>query len=354
MNPKEDLAVLIFTSGSTGIPKGVMQTHRNIEVNTLSIIEYLNLTDTDRIMVVLPFSYCFGTSLLHTHLRVGGQCVLNNQFMFPGKVLNEINEKECTGFAGVPSHYQILLRKSPLKSMKFPTLKYCQQAGGKLSNSFILELYETLPTTKIYIMYGQTEATARLSFLPPELLLTKLGSIGKGIPGVTLEVLNKENLPVKGEEVGEIVASGDNITKGYWQDEGETKKIFRNGKLYTGDLAKMDEEGFIYLTDREKEILKIGGFRVSPKEIEDSIVKMDEVVEAAVIGVEDQILGEAIKAFISLTSKSSLTEKQIIEYCKKELAEYKVPKFIEFIDQIPKNTSGKIDKVSLRLINKKN
>ncbi|MHA1583996.1 MAG: AMP-binding protein [Promethearchaeota archaeon] len=348
VNEETDIAVIIFTSGSTGIPKGVMQTHKNLITNTTSIIEYLNLTNHDRMMVVLPFSYCFGTSLLHTHFRVGASLVLNNQFMFPGKVLKEINEKECTGFAGVPSTYQILLRRSPLKKMTFPTLRYIQQAGGKLAISSIQELHATLPTTKIFIMYGQTEATARLSYLPPELLITKLGSIGKGIPGVKLEVLDHHGNWVKPGEIGEIVASGDNITLGYWKDPVETAKSFRQGKLFTGDLGKIDEDGFIYLTDREKNFIKVAGYRVSPKEIEDYIIKLEDVVEVAIVGIEDEILGEAMKCYISLKESSDLSSDYILNYCRSHFPAFKVPKEIEFLKILPKNTSNKLDRVKLK------
>lgn len=348
VNDKNDLAVIIFTSGSTGRPKGVMLTHYNLKYNTNSIIKYLELQSSDRVMVVLPFSYCFGTSLLHTHLKVGGQVVINNMFMFPGKVLNEINEKKCTVFAGVPSVYSILLRRSPLKRKKFPTLRLVQQAGGKLTNPFILELKETLPTTKIYIMYGQTEATARLSYLPPDLLVSKLGSIGKGIPGTTVEVLNKEGKPVNPGEIGEVVASGGNIMKGYWKDPDATAKVLKKGKLFTGDIGTVDDEGYIILTDRVKEIIKVGGYRVGPKEIENYISIIEDVVEVAIIGIPDELLGEGIKAFISITQESELTEKDIISYCKKHFPIHKVPKEIEFMSTLPKNTSRKIDKVLLK------
>ncbi len=348
VNDQEDLAVIIFTSGSTGVPKGVMLTHANIAHNTNSIISYLQLTPGDRIMVVLPFSYCFGTSLLHTHLRAGGSVVMNNNFMFPGKVLQEINDKACTGFAGVPSNFQILLRRSALKKMKFPTLRYVQQAGGKLTNAFIKELREALPATKVFIMYGQTEATARLSYLPPELLDARLGSIGKGLDGTKLEVLDAHGNPVKPGETGEIVASGGNIMKGYWNDAEGTAKVLRNGKLYTGDLGTVDEDGFIYMTEREKDIIKSSGFRVSPKEIEDHISNMQEVVEVAVIGIPDDLLGETIKAFVSVVGGSSIGEQDIISHCQAHFPPYKVPKEVVFLDNIPKNTSNKIDKPALR------
>ncbi len=338
---QQDVAVILFTSGSTAKPKGVMLTHGNLIYNTNSIIQYLKLSEGDRIEVVLPFYYCYGTSLLHTHFRVGGSLVINNRFMFPETVLQHINNYKCTGFAGVPSTFQILLKISDIKNRKFPSLRYITQAGGRMANIFIEELFETLKGVDIYIMYGQTEATARLSYLPPYLLKEKMGSIGKGIPGTQLKVLNKEGIPVKPKEVGEIVAQGGNIMKGYFNDEEETKKVLKNGYLYTGDIGTVDEDGYIYILSREKNIIKSGGNRISPKEVEDIILQMAEIVECAVVGVEDDILGESVKAFVVLKD-DNLNVNSIIEYCKSRLPNYKVPKYVEVLKTLPKNSSGKV------------
>ncbi|MFX1293548.1 MAG: AMP-binding protein [Promethearchaeota archaeon] len=344
IDDKKETAVIVFTSGSTGTPKGVMVSHYNINYNTESIIEYLKLTENDRFMEVLPFSYCYGSSWLHTHMKVGGQLVINNRFMFPGKVLDEINEKECTGFGGVPAHYQILLRRSNMKDRKFPTLRYIAQAGGKLANVFISELMDLFPDKQIFIMYGQTEATARLSYLPPALLEKKLGSIGKGIPGVKLMVLKDDGSSISPGEIGEIIAEGGNIMQGYWNDPEATKKILKDGKLYTGDLATVDEDGFIFLVDREKNIIKSGGYRVSPKEIEDTIFQIPNVIETAVIGVSDDILGESVKAFIVISkdAKNLIDKDYIIKHCRKTLPSYKLPKYVEFIQSLPKSSSNKV------------
>jgi acyl-CoA synthetase (AMP-forming)/AMP-acid ligase II len=340
---KNDVAVILFTSGSTAKPKGVMLTHHNLCYNTKSIIEYLKLTDHDRMEVVLPFYYCFGTSLLHTHLRVGGSLVINNSFMFPESVLDDIEKYKCTGFAGVPSNYQILLRKSSIKERNLPSLRYVAQAGGRLPDSFIKELKQALTKVEIFIMYGQTEATARLSYLPPIMLGEKLGSIGKGIPGTELKVIDKEGDEIKAGDIGEVVASGGNIMKGYFNDKEETDKVVRKGYLYTGDLATIDDDGYIYIVAREKEIIKSGGNRISPKEIENTIIQIPSVIEVAVIGTPDDILGEAIKAFIVLNNEAlKIDEKYIIEYCKDRLPSYKVPKYVVLLDGLPKNSSGKV------------
>ncbi|WP_027623878.1 AMP-binding protein [Clostridium lundense] len=346
----EDVAVILFTSGSTAKPKGVMLTHNNLIYNTNSIIQYLNLKEEDRMEVVLPFYYCYGTSLLHTHFRVGGSLVINNRFMFPETVLNDINHYKCTGFAGVPSNFQILLKMSDIKNRKFPSLRYITQAGGRMANIFINELIEILPKVDIYIMFGQTEATARLSYLPPNLLKEKMGSIGNGIPGTKLKVLNKEGREVKLGEIGEIVAQGKNIMKGYFNDEEETKKVLKNGYLYTGDIGTVDKDGYIYILSREKNIIKSGGNRISPKEIEDIILQIDGVIECAVVGVEDDILGEAAKAFI-VSKNSNLNSRDIMEYCKTKLPSYKIPKYVAILKNLPKNSSGKVMLKKLKEMN---
>ena len=348
--PAEELAAIMFTSGSTGEPKGVMVSHRNIECNTMDIISYIGINSSDRAMVVLPFYYCYGASLLHTHLLAGGSLVLNNNFMFPGGVLDEIEAKACTGFAGVPSTYQILLRRTSFKERRFPSLRWFQQAGGNLPVPFIREMREAHPDIRLFVMYGQTEATARLSFLAPEDLDEKIGSIGRGLPSTNLAVLRKDGRPVRpgSEEVGEIVASGDNITLGYLNDEEETALYFKNGCLYTGDIGRVDSDGFIYLLDRERDFIKCMGHRVGAKEIEEIIAEIPQVVEVAVIGVPHDLYGEAVKAYIVPLDSKRLTDEDIKKHCLKTLPNYKVPQIVSFVRSIPKNEAGKVEKAKLK------
>jgi acyl-CoA synthetase (AMP-forming)/AMP-acid ligase II len=340
----------MFTSGSTGEPKGVMVTHRNIECNTRDIIDYMKLIPTDRAMLVLPLHYCFGLSVLHSHLLVGASMVINNQFLYPETVVQDMHAKRCTGLAGVPSTYQILLRKSRFKSVKFPALRWLQQAGGRLPKPYISEIRHAFPDIRFFIMYGQTEATARLSFLPPERLGEKLGSIGRGLASTHLEVLKADGTPVEpeGADIGEIVASGDNITAGYWNDPVETARYFRDGRLYTGDLARVDSDGFIFIVDRARDMIKSGGNRVSAKEIEDAICELPDVVEAAVIGVPDAFLGEAIAAFVVLIQGAQIGEEAIRLHCRQRLAAFKIPHHYYLHDRLPHNSSGKVLKNKLR------
>ncbi len=341
-------AVLIFTSGTTSRPKLVQLSHQNLIANTESIISYLDLSSNERIMVAMPFYYCFGLSLLHTHLRAGGTAVLNNHFAFPEKVLNMMEVTECTGFAGVPSMYHTLLRNSTFVRRELPTLKKVQQAGGYLSTVLISELIEALPQAEIFIMYGQTEATARLSYLPPHLLPEKLGSIGKGIPGVELQVVDSCGNPVAVGETGEIVARGANIALGYLGNLEATSQKFIAGALQTGDLATVDEDGFIYIVDRESDILKPNGMRVSSHKIESVVMQLPEVVQTAVIGVPDAERGEAVRVYAVLAPDAYLGEQAIIAHCRQQMARPVAPTQVRFVDQLPLNSNGKVLHAKLR------
>lgn len=344
-----DLAALMFTSGSTGKPRGVMVSHRNIIANTDSIIAALSLGSDDRIMCVLPFHYCFGTSLLHTHLRCGATVVIDNRFLFVEAVLRRLQQAACTAFAGVPTHYQTLLRKSGLRKMHFPRLRSVQQAGGHLAPVFVTQLREALPEANIFIQYGQTEATARVTTLPAADLARRPASIGRAIPGVTVSLLTHDGAPVRAGEPGEIVVEGENVTLGYWQAPEETATSFRNGRLHTGDLAISDDEGYLEIVGRAKDFLKCGGKRVSCRVIEDVLLDHEAVVEAAVVGVADDLLGECPEAYIVSNNGVSLNlEPELRRLCRFRLDPVFQPKYFAFVDSLPKNSSGKVLKAALK------
>ena len=250
----------------------------------------------------------------------------------------------------MPSTYQILLRNSRFRELTFPKLRWFQQAGGKLPDPFITEIRAAFPQVKYFLMYGQTEATARLSFLPPEMLGDKLGSIGKGLPSTRLEVLKPDGTPVRpgSGEIGEIVAGGANITLGYWNDPVETAKYFRDGRLHTGDIARVDRDGFIFIVERERELIKSGGNRVSAKEVEDIIAELAEVIEVAVVGTPHELLGEAITAFAVTATETGLTPNRVMEHCRKRLPAFKTPERVIFLRSMPHNGSGKILKQELK------
>ncbi len=344
----EDLCSIIYTSGTTGQPKGVMLSHRNLLANAASIVEYLRLRETDRVMCVLPFFFSYGNSLLTTHLMVGGSLVLHNGFVFPNVILDEMVSERCTGFSGVPSTYALLLHRSKFQQMEFPDLRYVTIAGGGLPAPAQAELQGVVPHAKVFNMYGQTEAAARLSHLEPEKFNDKLGSIGKGIPGVELRVVDPEGRPVEPGVTGEIVARGPNIMTGYWESPEETATVLREGWLWTGDMARVDEDGYIYIVSRKKDIIKSGAYRIGPNHIESVLIEHPAVAEVAVVGAPDKLMGEAIVAYVLLKPDTNVSERDLLEHCHERLPGYKVPKRFEFPDSLPKTTSGKVQKHVLR------
>ncbi|MBM4340815.1 MAG: acyl--CoA ligase [Deltaproteobacteria bacterium] len=342
-----DLASIIFTSGSTGRSKGVMLTHKNIVSNTASICQYLHLTENDIQMVILPFYYVMGKSLLNTHFAVGGTVVINNKFAFPAAVLNEMVSEKVTGFSGVPATYAFLLHRSPLAAYreKLSSLRYCNQAGGHMSRIIKEGLRKTLPGhTDIYIMYGATEAGARLSYLGPECFERKIDSIGKAIPGVTLRVLDEKGRQVPTGQVGELVASGDNIMQGYWKDPEMTARVLDKNGYHTGDLCFQDEDGFFYLVGRRDNLIKVGGHRINPREIEDALMGTGLIMEAVVLGMPDELLGHRLFAIVTPKNQGCESD-TLLSLCSARLPRYQVPGEIKFVQSLPRSASGKIDPV---------
>ena len=262
-----------------------MLSHQNLVSNMRSIAEYLGLLPSDRMMVVLPFHYIYGRSLLYTHFLSGGSLVIDNRFAFPVAVLNTMEEQKVTCFAGVPSTFSILLRKTDVGKRRFPHLRLVTQAGGPMAPVLQEEVVRTFRPAKLYIMYGSTEAAPRLTYLDPDLLPRKLGSIGRAIPNVEVIVADENGNRLPPGTTGEVVARGANIMLGYWKDPNGTAAVLRHGYYFTGDLGYEDADGCIFLTGRAREIIKAGGNRVSAKEIEEQIMEIAEVVEVAVIGV---------------------------------------------------------------------
>jgi acyl-CoA synthetase (AMP-forming)/AMP-acid ligase II len=341
-----DLAMIIYTSGATGKPKGVMLSHGNLVTNANSIIRYLKIRQSDRMMVVLPFYYSYGTSLLTTHVKAGAILVIDNRFLYPNVILDTMEKEKVTGFAGVPSNFMILLRKSSLRQYKLNSLRYVTQAGGALAPAIIKEFTVLLPKIKFYVMYGQTEATARLTYLDHRFLNKRSGSIGKATPGVKIDIMNDKSEKNKPGVVGEIVASGKNVMLGYWNAPGETGSVMKKGRLWTGDLGYTDKDGFIYLVARKKEMIKSGAHRISPLEIEDVVSALKGVKECAAVGVPDEILGEAIRLFVAKNGED-LSENDIMLFCKNNLAPFKIPREIKLIPSLPRTPTGKIKRLEL-------
>ena len=348
-----DLATIIYTSGSTGDPKGVMSAHYNVCAAARSISQYLGNVEDDIILSALPLSFDYGLYQVLMSSLFGGTVVLEKSFVYPYKVLEKLVQEKATGFPIVPTMVALLLQMEDLKNFDFSTLRYISNTAAALPVAYIRKLQAILPNhTKIFSMYGLTECK-RVSYLPPEYLDSKPDSVGIPMPNEEVLILDAKDNPVQPGQIGELVIRGSNVMQGYWNSPEETARTFRPGRyrgdalLYSGDLFRQDEDGFLYFVSRKDDMIKTKGERVSPKEIETALCEMSGVVEAAVIGVPDDIFGQAIKAFIKLTDTQTLTEKSVMNFCLKNLEPFMVPKYVEFVDGFDKTSSGKIDKKKL-------
>jgi len=343
----DDPALVVYTSGSTGRPRGVVQTFGNLLANTRSIVEYLGLTAEDRALALLPFHYVYGKSVLQTHLFAGGSVFVEPRFMYPRVAMESLGKEGCTGFAGVPATFEILRRDVDVAALDRPRLRYLTQAGGRMHPDTIRWARQAFQPAALFVMYGQTEATARLSYLPPARGGDKEGSIGIAIPGVTLAVVDEAARPLPDGEVGHLVARGANVTPGYLGAPEETAAILHDGWLWTGDLAYRDAEGFLFITGRAKEILKVGGYRVSPVELEDALRAHPAVQDAAVVGAPDPIQGDVPVGFVVLRPGAAASEDELRRSCKERLAPYKVPARVLAVPDLPRNAAGKPQKALL-------
>jgi acyl-CoA synthetase (AMP-forming)/AMP-acid ligase II len=305
------------------------------------------LTCEDSIVTVLPFYYSYGNSVLHSHLQVGARLILEANLVYPHAVVETIAKRRSTGFAGVPSTFALLLSRVKLDQHDLSSLRYVTQAGGPMSPALTEKLCAALPRTEVIVMYGQTEATARLTYLPPADLRRKSGSVGVAIPGVQIEVRREDGQRAAVDEVGEVWARGPNIMIGYWRDADATGAVLRDGWLKTGDMGSLDADGYLYLKGRRSDIIKVGANRIHPREVEEAIAEIPGVQEAAAVGVDDEMLGQVIKVFVVPTQQAALTAMQVQAHCRARLASYKVPKFVEFVDSLPKTASGKVRRAEL-------
>jgi len=347
-----DLAALIYTSGSNGNPKGVMMTHHNMVSAGESIITYLENTPSDIVLNALPLSFDYGLYQLLMCMTFGGTLILEKDFVYPAAIVQQIIKEKVTGFPGVPTVFALLFKWVALRNYDFSTLRYITNTGAALPEEFIRELRSSFPKARIFSMYGLTECK-RVAFLPPEEIDCKPNSVGQAMPNCEAYILGENNQPVAPGEIGELMVHGSNVMQGYWNLPEETAKVLVRGNhpyekvLRTGDLFRMDEEGYLCFVARKDDIIKSRGEKVSPKEIENVLYQLKGIEEAAVIGVADEILGQAIKAFIKLAASAELRERDVIRHCSQRMENYYVPKYIEFVSELPKSENGKIDKKKL-------
>lgn len=347
-----DLATIIYTSGSTGNPKGVMMAHFNMVAAATSISTYLENTSDDIILNVLPLSFDYGLYQVLMGFKMGATVVLEKAFIYPYKIIDLMLQEKVTGFPIVPTISAILLQMEDIKKKSFDHLRYISNTAAALPVAHILKLREFFPKTQVYSMYGLTECK-RVTYLPPDQLDIRPTSVGKGMPNEEVYIVDEDGGRVGPNIMGELVVRGSNVMRGYWEMPEETAKKLRPGPypgemvLYTGDLFKTDDEGYLYFVSRKDDIIKSRGEKVSPKEIENVLYEIDGVVEVAVVGVPDPVLGDAIKAFLVMKDGIAMTDKEVLKFCAGHLEDFMVPKYVEFRTELPKTDTGKIKKTGL-------
>ena len=335
---EDELAALMATSGSTGEPRLVQVSHGNLIANTEAIIRSQGLGVDERAMLILPVSYCFGASVLHTHLYQGGAVVFDSRFMFPDKVLRAITQYDCTTFAGVPTAYQILLRRSNIRSIPMPTLRRFLQAGGALPAASMRQMREIVPQAEFFVMYGQTEATARISCLPPQRLEEKAGSVGVPLDNLSVRIVGADGAEVQTGESGELWVAGKSISAGYLDDPLETQRKFRDGWLATGDIAWRDAEGYLWITGRQGEFVKMRGVRLGFAEIEATVATVRGVLECAVIAVSHQEAGEALALYVVAAEDAG----DVVAAVRRRLPSEWICDSISLVTELPRNAYGKL------------
>jgi acyl-CoA synthetase (AMP-forming)/AMP-acid ligase II len=301
-------------------------------------------------MAVLPFVYAYGNSVMLTHLFTGGKLVIENSFVYPNVVLDKMKGEGVTGFSGVASTYTLLVNHSNLKNYSFPSLRYLTHAGGPMPLELLDKVRNAFDGKELFVMYGQTEATARLTYLPPTELDRKRGSVGISIPGVTIKIVDQTGATVPAGQTGEVVAAGDNIMAGYWNNPEQTARTLADGWLRTGDVGRIDDEGFLYIIGRNNDIIKSGAFRISPYEIEEVLLRHPSVYEAGVVGVDDPVLGETICGLIVPHHDCTPREQELLAFCARHLAPYKRPRAIFQVKELPKSPSGKVLRQKLKAL----
>jgi len=342
----DDLAVIIYTSGTTGRPKGAMLSHGNLLSNAAACAQAIEVGADDRFLTVLPLFHSFGATVcMILPIILGAHSVLLPRFN-PSEVLQALSAYRITVFAGVPAMYGVLLNVRDLSGMDFSSLRLCVTGGAPCPPKFIPAFRERFGAL-LAEGYGPTEASPVVSVNPPS-GTQKIGSTGPPVPGVELAIADEQGAWLPVGEVGEVCVRGPNVMQGYWQAPEATAEAIRDGWLFTGDMGRLDEDGYLYIVDRKKDMIIVSGMNVYPREVEDAIYQLPAVGDCAVVGEPSERRGEDVKAFVVLKEGQALSEEQVLEHCRRYLASFKVPRTVVFAQDLPRSGTGKILKRALR------
>lgn len=343
---EDDVAIMLHTSGTTSNPKKVMLTHKNLLTNIRSNVASLKLSDKDRCLIVLPmcFGYC-NTSQFLTHFYLGGSIVIYDGIFVPTRFFFYIEKYGCTNTTCIPAMLY-LITKGKKSNYSLNSLRYLCFGGGTTSLDVLKKASKCLPDVGIVQTYGQTEASPRITCLLPRDSERKIGSVGRAIPGVCVKVVDENGKELPANCRGEIVVKGDNIMKGYYKRPEETSKVIRNGWLYTGDIGRFDDEGYLYVVGRIKNVIITGGLNIYPEEIEEVLRSHADVEEALVLPKQHEVLGEVPIAQVVVKKNSRVSTSELLDFCKKRLEIQKIPSEIIVVGKIEKTYNGKVRRVS--------
>ena len=358
----EDLAAILYTSGSTGSPKGVMLSHGNLLAGSRIVCNYLEITEHDRILSVLPFSFDVGLNQLITAVEKGGALVLL-RFRFGEEIVRAIKSERCTALAGVPTIWAILAGSAPtFRKEKLSSLRCFSNTGGPVPSATLAKIRESQPHVDFFLMYGLTEAF-RSTYLPPDQADVRPTSIGKAIPECEIMVVGEDGSLCGPGEEGILVHRGPTVSLGYWNRPEETARVLRPNPLvgasegadivcFSGDRVRRDEEGYLYFVARDDAMIKSSGYRISPSEVEEVVTRTPGISQSAVIGLPDASIGERVHAICVAEDNSNVDATAVLENCAQELPRHMLPRSVEFLDELPRSPNGKVDYKALKLARK--
>ena len=344
LNEEDEVIIMLHTSGTSSNPKRVMLTNKSLLSNIESNVMSLGLTEQDRVCIALPmcFGYC-NTAQFLSHIYVGGSMYIMDNIFIPHDFLSMVQKYKITNFTAVPTMLILLLNYKYDYKYDYSSLKFICFGGGVVSKEILRKVMQKYKSVSFIHTYGQTECSPRLTALLPPYTLSKLGSVGKAIPNVTINLVNEEGIIQKAHIEGEIIAKGNNIMHGYYKRPEETERVLKEGWIHTGDIGYFDEEGFLYISGRKKNIVIVGGQNVYPEEVEEVIREYMGVKDVYVYGIADQIMGEVVVAKIII--EKGVKIKEIAEYCKGVLPKYKNPVKYEVVKYIERTYNGKIRRI---------
>jgi long-chain acyl-CoA synthetase len=350
-DPARTPAIIQYTGGTTGVPKGVVLTHANLYANARQVLAIVNENARTHhvFLSIMPFFHVYGLTICLVIPAELAATVLPVPRYVPQDVLRMIAKHKPSIFPGAPAVYTSLLQQKNLECFDLKSVKICVSGSAPLSKD-IFRRFQEATGAEILEGYGLTEASPITHINPRETLSQRAGSIGIPLPGTDARIVDMDGgaLPLPPGKVGELVIKGPQVMRGYWRREDETASALRNGWLYTGDLAVMDESGFFYIVDRKKDMVIVGGYNVYPREVDEALLEHPDVQEAVSVGIQDKLRGEVLKAYIVLKPGRKLSRAAIVSWCRKKLAPYKVPRLVEFREELPRTIVGKVLRRALK------